>query len=94
MNPLLGAALGSIIRWALAMAVPFFVSNGIWTPDESTAYVTGATAALLSLGWSLWQKYGARSRFLQALWSSPSTPERFLAELPAPPMSVVIGPPA
>jgi len=77
-SPLLSAALGSIIRWALALVVPYLVDAGIWTPEESTAYLTGATLAILSLGWSLWQKYRSRLKFLDALDAPAGTPERYL----------------
>lgn len=75
MNPLLAQALGSLIRWLLTIGTPYLVSMGIWTPDEATAYVAGATGALLALGWSLWQKYGARIDFLTALNVPAGTPE-------------------
>jgi hypothetical protein len=90
MHPLLASALGAVIRWALTLLVPFFVANGIWTPDESVAYVTGATIAILSLIWSLWQKYGARVEFLNALWSMPATPEKDVKNLPAPPLKELL----
>jgi hypothetical protein len=78
MDPMLTAALGSIIRWALSLVVPYLVSAGIWTADEATAYVTGLSLAILSLGWSLWQKYRSRLRFLEALDAPAGTPERWI----------------
>ena len=78
MSPMLSAALGSIIRWALSLLVPYLVSAGIWTADEATAYVTGLSLAILALGWSLWQKYRSRIRFLDALDAPAGTPERWL----------------
>ena len=84
MSPLLSQGLGSIIRWLLGLAVPILVSNGIWTPDDSTAYVTGATVAILSLGWSLWQKYASRSDFVNALLSPQYTSEADVKAMSAP----------
>lgn len=78
MPPMLTAALGSIIRWGLSLLVPYLVSAGIWTADEATAYVTGLSLALLSLLWSLWQKYRSRLKFLEALDAPAETPERWL----------------
>ena len=78
MSPMLSAALGSIIRWALSLLVPYLVSAGIWTADEATTYVTGLSLAILALGWSLWQKYRSRLRFLDALDAPPGTPERWI----------------
>lgn len=78
MSPMLSAALGSIIRWGLSLLVPYLVSAGIWTADEATAYVTGASLAILSLAWSLWQKHKSRIKFLEALDAPPGTPERWI----------------
>ncbi len=78
MPPMLSAALGSIIRWALALVVPYLVSAGIWTADEATEYVAGLSLAILALLWSLWQKYRSRLRFLDALDAPPGTPERWI----------------
>jgi hypothetical protein len=74
----MSAALGSILRWALSLVVPYLVSAGIWTADEATAYVTGASLAILALAWSLWQKHKSRLRFLEALDAMPGTPERWI----------------
>ena len=67
MNPILQAALGSILRWALALLAGYLVKAGIWTGSAAETYVAAATLALLALGWSLWQKYHSRIRFLTAL---------------------------
>ena len=78
MSPMLSAALGSVIRWGLSMLVPYLVSAGIWTADEATTYVTGASLAILALVWSLWQKYRSRLKFLEALDAPAGTPEQWL----------------
>ena len=78
MGPMLTAALGSIIRWALSLVVPYLVSAGIWTADEATTYVTGLSLAILALGWSIWQKYRSRLKFLEALDAPAGTPERWI----------------
>lgn len=67
MNPLLQAALGSLLRWLFAIAAGFFVEHGIWTQGEASSYVAGAALAVLSLLWSLWAKYHSRIKFLTAL---------------------------
>jgi hypothetical protein len=67
MNPLLLEALGSIMRWLLAGAAGWLVQHGIWTQAQSQTYVMAAALAVLSLGWSLWQKYKSRIHFLTAL---------------------------
>lgn len=67
MNPMLQAALGSIIRALLASIGGFFVQRGWWTQGEAIEYIAGFSLFLISLGWSLWEKYGARIKFLTAL---------------------------
>ena len=67
MNPILQAALGSIIRWALAILVGYMVKHGIWEDTEAKTYVAAGTIAILTLGWSLWQKYHSRIKILTAL---------------------------
>lgn len=76
MNPIIAEALGSIIRWALTLLVPIFVSSGIWTAEKSTEYIAAATLAILALGWSLYQKYSNRLTLLTAL----ATPEPLTEE--------------
>lgn len=67
MNPILSAALGSLIRWVLAIGAGYFVEHGLWTQADATIYVTAAALGVLSLGWSLWVKYRGRITFLTAL---------------------------
>lgn len=67
MNPILQSALGSILRWLLALLAGYLVKAGIWTNSNAQAYVAAGTLALLALGWSLWQKYHSRIKFLTAL---------------------------
>lgn len=59
--------LGSIIRWLLTLLAMRLVDIGIWTGDQAKLYVTGLTLALLTLGWSLWQKYRTRILILVGL---------------------------
>jgi len=84
MSPLLADALGSLFRWALALAVPFFVSRGIWTPTQAEAFVAGLSLAMLALAWSLWQKYGARADFVNALEAPTGTSESTVKAMDAP----------
>lgn len=75
MNPILSAALGAVLRWALAGAAMFFVDHGIWTAGEASSYVLAGSLAILSLGWSLWNKYHGRVKFLTALAMPKGTTE-------------------
>lgn len=78
MNPVLSAALGAILRWALAFLAGYLVKAGIWSGTEAEGYVAAAVLGLLGLGWSLWQKYKSRIKFLAALNAPAGTPERLL----------------
>ncbi len=67
MNPILLSALGSILRWLFAIGAGYLVQRGIWTDADATAYVSAAALGLLSLAWSLYNKYRGRVKFLTAL---------------------------
>lgn len=71
MNPLLVDAVGAIIRWLLTFVSAALVSKGIWTQDQADRYVAAATAAaavaLITLFWSLWNKYKSRLKLTTAL---------------------------
>lgn len=67
MNPILQAALASILRWALAIGAGFLVKAGIWTEGDAANYVAAGALALLALAWSLYHKYKTRSKILTAL---------------------------
>ncbi len=54
---LFNAAVGSILRFALAAGAGIIVRHGIWSSSEATAYVEGATLGVISLGWSLYEKW-------------------------------------
>lgn len=80
MNPLLVDALGSILRWLLALVAGHLVQRGIWTQADAATYVAAASVALLSLGWSLWSKYRSRLKLLTALASPVRTCEHALEQ--------------
>lgn len=75
MNPMFQAALGAILRWGLTFLAGWFVQHGIWTGNEAEAYVAGAAVAVLTLLWSLWNKYRSRVKFLTALTMAPGSTE-------------------
>jgi hypothetical protein len=75
MNPLVQAALGSILRAVLAGLAGWFVNRGIWTADAANEYLTAAALAILTLGWALWTKYKDRIKFLTALEAPVGTSE-------------------
>lgn len=56
MNPLLQAAIGSIIRFGLAALAGHLVKAGVWTSADASMYVGAATLGVISLGWSLYLK--------------------------------------
>ncbi len=75
MNPVLQAALGSILRFAFAALAGYLVKAGIWTGSEAETYVAAGTLAGLGLGWSLWNKYHDRLKLLVALSMPRGTTE-------------------
>ena len=75
MNTLIQQALGAIIRWFLAWLSGYLVTAGIWKGEDAEKYVAAATLGILALGWSLWQKYKSRSKFLTALMLPPGSTE-------------------
>jgi len=75
MNATLQKALGSIVRHVLTTGAGYFVSKGIWTTAEANDYIMALSLGILGVGWSLWDKYKSRIKFLNALDASPGTPE-------------------
>ena len=67
MNPMLQAALGSIIRAVLMAGAVRLVDRGVWTQGDAASYVSAATLAILSLAWSQRVVFQNRVRFLVAL---------------------------
>lgn len=72
-NPMVVEAIGSILRWLLAMAAGYLVQHGVWTSANAETYVGAAALGLISIGWSLWQKYKSRLVLVTALSSGPSS---------------------
>ncbi len=66
MNPILQAAIGSIIRWCLALLAGYLVKAGIWTGSDAQTYVAAGSLAILALGWSIWQKFRSQVKGLVA----------------------------
>ena len=75
MNPMMQEAIGSILRWVLAIGAGYLVQHGIWTQGDASSYVAAAAMGLVALGWSMWQKYGARVKLLTALTMPSGTTE-------------------
>jgi hypothetical protein len=69
MPPIVQEAAGAIVRAALFILAGYLVKAGIWTEDEAARYVGAAALFVLTLGWSLWQKYKSRTKLVTALAS-------------------------
>lgn len=80
MNPMAVEAIGAIVRWLLTFGGAYLVKLGIWNQDDAAKYIAGATLALISLGWSLYQKYGSRLKLLTAM-ATPGTTTEHLVEM-------------
>ncbi len=75
MNPILQEAIGSLLRWAFAFVAGWLVQHGIWTQSAASTYVAAAALGVVSIGWSLWQKYESRIILLTALTMTAGTTE-------------------
>lgn len=67
MNPLVIEAIGSLLRAALNVGAGWLVAHGIWNSSDAEKYVGAIALALISLGWSLYQHYGMRSKLVTAM---------------------------
>jgi hypothetical protein len=75
MNPLAQDFLATIFRKLLTSAAAALVTYGWITPEQSEAYVAGLVIFLVSLVWSLWQRYKDRLEFLTAIISPQDSTE-------------------
>ncbi len=90
MNPLMVEALGSLLRWGLAIAAGVLVEKGIWTEANAAAVVSAGALALTSLGLSLWQKFQAHQKLVTAIAAAGMTEEHVEARVAA--ASIVLAP--
>jgi uncharacterized membrane protein YhiD involved in acid resistance len=81
MNPLLSAALGAILRWGLTGAAGYFVAKGIWTQEEASTYVVALIGAVLTLAWSLYQKYTAQQKIVTAAAAPAGTSQEKVKQM-------------
>lgn len=78
MNPMAVEAIGAIVRAGLMVLAGYIVKAGIWNAGQAEVYVGAASLGLITLGWSLWQKYRSRLKLLTALTQQPGTTEAVL----------------
>lgn len=67
MNPILSAAVGSVLRHILTGWAAVLVAEGIWTQADAEKYVGAAAIALIGFGWALYQKYKTHQKIEKAL---------------------------
>jgi hypothetical protein len=63
------------VRWVLAIGAGYLIKEGIWTKDASALYVEAFTLALVSLGWSQYQKWASRQKIVTAVSLVPGLTE-------------------
>jgi hypothetical protein len=80
MNPLLQDFLISLLRKALTIGATYLVTTGWLDAGEADRYVSGFALLLVSLLWSLWDRYVARRLLVTALHTMPWTPEAQVAD--------------
>lgn len=76
MNPIAQEAVGSILRWALALGAGYLVKAGIWTGSNAETYVMAASLAILSLAWSQRKNWTNRVKLLVALMMPKGSTEQ------------------
>jgi len=81
MNPILVEAAGSIVRAGLNVAAGWLVAHGIWSSSDAEKYVGALALALVSVGWSLWQHWGMRSKLVTAMAMPAGVTENQVHEL-------------
>lgn len=57
MNPMAVKAIQSIVRFVLAMLTGWLVTHKIWSESDAAQYLEIGSLAVVTLGWSLWEKY-------------------------------------
>ena len=67
MNPVLQAAIGSILRHFLTMGASYLVARGIWTDADALTYASAASLAIVGMAWAIWQKSQAHALIEKAL---------------------------
>lgn len=70
MDPRYAMAAQAIARWALTLAAGYLVQRGIWTNEIATEFVGGASIAVVTIAWSLWEHSRSRAKLLTAIASS------------------------
>lgn len=86
MNPLMVEAAGSILRALLNIGAGWLVVHGVWEQGAAQQYVGALALALVSIGWSVWQKWRMRSKLLTALSMPAGASERAVEAAVADPM--------
>lgn len=67
MDPFILDIVKSTLRIALVPLFVWLVDQGIIPADKSEAYLAGLIGVLITVGWSLYDKYWKRKTFVAAL---------------------------
>lgn len=67
MNPYVLDIVKSTLRIALVPLFVWMVDQGVIPADKSEAYLAGLIGVLVTVGWSLYDKYWKRKTFVAAL---------------------------
>ncbi len=67
MPTIVNAAIGSIVRWALAGLFGYLVAHGALTEGQAGELALTIGSGTAALTWSLWQKYRQKLKFATAL---------------------------
>lgn len=81
MNPMVAAAIGSIVRKGLAVLAGILVARGIWTQGDAETYIGAAVIWLTTQGWDLFVMYWRRRKLVAALATPAVISERQVEKL-------------
>jgi hypothetical protein len=81
MNPLIRDILESLLRKGATGLATYLVTVGLLTEGQATEVIAGLVLLGVSVGWSIYQRYKDRLRFLTAIEAPPGTTEAGVKEL-------------
>lgn len=72
MDPLTKKIVGTLVRSLLTLAAGYLIQHGLLPEGGSTEFVEAGVLLVLSVGWSIWQKYRGLLMIQAAKISPPS----------------------
>ena len=73
MNPLIQSWLATLLRHALSGLGVWLVAHAGMSEGDAASCTEGTTLIIISVGWSLWQKYRSQLKLVTALAVAPTS---------------------